>query len=65
MMTLSERGLPMYDLGNVFENQKGTIYADHIHFLFSNNGGESPGNRLLAARIGELLAEAWRLQRKP
>ena len=57
MMTLSERGLPMYDLGNVFENQKGTIYADQIHFLFSNNEGESLGNRLLAARIGELLAE--------
>ena len=65
MMTLGERGLPMYDLGNVFENQKGTIYADQIHFLFSNNEGESPGNRLLAARIGELLAESWRLQRKP
>ena len=65
MMTLGERGLPMYDLGDVFENQKGTIYADHIHFLFSNNEGESPGNRLLAARIGELLAESWRLQRKP
>ena len=65
MMTLRERGLPMYDLGDVFENQKGTIYADHIHCLFSNNEGESPGNRLLAARIGELLAEAWHLQRKP
>src|SRR4029450_11304699 len=25
MSDASERGLPMYDLGNVFENQKGTI----------------------------------------
>lgn len=65
MMTLRGRSLPIYDLGDVFENQKGTIYADHIHILFSDSEGESPGNRVLAARIGELLAEAWRLQRKP
>jgi hypothetical protein len=64
MMTLGERGLPIYDLGDVFENQPGTIYADHIHY-FANSKGESLGNRLVAARIGELLAESWGLQRKP
>jgi hypothetical protein len=64
MMTLRERGLPIYDLGDIFENQKGTIYTDQIHYL-SNDEGESLGNRLIAARIGELLAETWGLQRKP
>lgn len=64
MMALGDRGLPIYDLGDVFENQAGTIYADHIHYL-ANNKGESLGNRLVAARIGELLAESWGLQRKP
>jgi hypothetical protein len=64
MMTLSERGLPIYDLGDIFANQKGTIYADQIHYL-SDNAGVSPGNRLVAARIGELLAQTWDLQRKP
>lgn len=64
MMTLRARGLPIYDLGDIFENEKSTIYADAIHFL-SNNEGESPGNRLVAARIGERLAETWNLKRKP
>ena len=27
--------------------------------------GHSPGNRMVAARIGELLAKTWGLQRKP
>jgi hypothetical protein len=64
MMTLSERGLPIYDLGNVFEREKGTIYSDQIHYL-SNTDGVSRGNRLVAARIGERLAETWHLRRKP
>ena len=33
MMTLRERGLPIYDLGDIFANEKGTIYADHVHYL--------------------------------
>jgi hypothetical protein len=64
MMTLRERGLPIYDLGDVFANQKGTIYADQIHYV-SNNLDIGPGDRLVAARIGEVLAETWGLQRKP
>ena len=63
MMTLRERGLPIYDLGDVFKDQKGTFYADQIH-AWSDTDGVSPGNRLLAARVGELLAESWGLQRK-
>ena len=64
MMTLRERGLPIYDLADIFANEKGTIYADHIHYL-RDASGESRGNRLMAARIGELLAETWGLQKKP
>ncbi len=64
MMTLRERGLPIYDLADIFANEKGTIYADHIHYV-RDAAGESRGNRLMAARVGELLAETWGLQRKP
>ena len=32
MLTLRERGLPIYDLGDLLVDEKGTIYADHIHF---------------------------------
>ncbi len=64
MMTLRERGMAMYDLGDIFANEKGTIYADHIHY-WRDAAGESPGNRLMAARIGQLLSETWGLQKKP
>jgi hypothetical protein len=64
MMTLRERGLAMYDLGDLFEDQKGTVYADHIH-CYRDANGESPGYRLMAARVAQLLAETWGLQKKP
>lgn len=64
MMTLRERGLPIYDLGDLLVNEKGTLYADHIHFI-RDAKGESPGYRIMAARVSELLAETWGLQKKP
>jgi len=64
MMTLRQRNLAIYDLGDLFAKEKGTIYADHIHFVRDANG-ESRGYRLMAARMAELLAETWGLQRKP
>jgi len=64
MLTLRERGLQIYDLGDLLINEKGTIYADHIHFI-RDRDGESRGYRLMATRMGELLAETWGLQRKP
>jgi len=65
MMTLRERGLPVFNLADVFADQKGTIYADDIHVVRDDVRNESLGNRLLAARMGELLAETWGLQKKP
>ena len=52
-----------YSFKTRFENEKGTIYADHIHFR-RDEASESPGYRLMAARIGELLAKTWGLERK-
>ena len=63
MMTLRARGLPMYDLGSIFANERGSIYADHMHYLHDGPNNESRGNRLMAARMGELLSETWGLQR--
>lgn len=65
MMTLRERGLPVFNLADVFADQKGTIYADDIHVVRDDVRNESLGNRLLAARMAELLAETWGLQKKP
>ncbi len=63
MLALRERGLPVYDLGDLLVDQPGTLYADHIHFAHELRG-ESRGYRLLAARMGERLADAWGLRRK-
>jgi len=64
LLTLRERGLAIYDLGDIFANEKGTIYADHIHY-WRDDKAESPGNRMMAARIAAQLAETWGLQKKP
>jgi hypothetical protein len=64
LMTLRERGLPIYDLGEIFAGEKGTIYADHIHY-WRDEKSESPGNRLIAARMAAQMAETWGLQKKP
>ena len=63
MMTLRQHGLAMFDLGDLLKDEKDTIYADDIHFI-RDSKGESKGYRLMAARMGEQLAEAWGLKRK-
>ena len=63
MMTLRGRGLAIYDLGDLLKDEKGTFYADDIHFI-RDKSGESPGYRLMAARVGQLLAETWGLKPK-
>jgi hypothetical protein len=64
MMTLRDRGLAIYDLGDLLKDEKGTIYADDIHFIRDKNG-DSIGYRLMAARMGQFLAETWGLKPKP
>lgn len=64
MLTLRTHGLGIFDLGDLLVGEKETIYADHIHFYRSSDG-ESRGYRLMATRVGEILADTWGLQRKP
>ncbi len=65
MMTLKDKGLPIFDLGDVVSGHSETLYADHIHFYRKFPGGESDGYRIMATRMAEKLAETWGLQRKP
>ncbi len=64
MMSLKSRGMAMYDLGDLLENEKGRVYADDIHFI-RDSKGESPGYRLMATRVARQLSEAWALEPKP
>ncbi len=63
MMSLRERGLAVHDLGDLLQDETGTIYEDFIHFAREPDG-RSPGYRLMAARMARSLAEAWGLRRK-
>ena len=64
LMTLRERGLKIYDLGDMLKDVKDTIYTDDVHF-FRVVGGPSKGYSLMAERMARDLSEAWGLQRKP
>ena len=64
MMTLRDRGLAIFDLGDLLEDEKGTIYADDIHFARSVDG-DSKGYQLMAARVARQMAETWDLRAKP
>ena len=64
LMTLRDGGAPVFDLTQIFAGEKGAIYADHIHYA-RDAANESLGNRIIAARMGEILAQTWGFQRKP
>ena len=64
MMALRDKGLAIHDLGDLLKDVPETIYADDIHFI-RDAKGDSKGYRLMAARVGQALAEAWKLQPKP
>jgi hypothetical protein len=63
MMTLRDRGLAIFDLADVFKDEKGSIYEDHIHFR-RDAAGESRGYRLVAKAMADKMAETWGLQPK-
>ncbi|HTR86568.1 MAG TPA: hypothetical protein VMI56_18945 [Reyranella sp.] len=63
MMKLRDKGLAMYDLGDVFKDVPEQIYADDIH-CFRDDKGESKGYRIMATRVAADLAQAWELKAK-
>jgi hypothetical protein len=58
----SREGIEIHSLLDVFENERGTIYGDPIHFA-ADATGDSRGNRLVAAAIARRLGEAWKMER--
>ena len=58
-----DRGLAVFDLGDLFVDVKETVYADGFHFQRSPFG-ESLGYRLMAKRVAADIASAWGLKRK-
>jgi hypothetical protein len=54
----------VFGLLDVFAGEHGTIYADNVHPA-REPGGESPGYRLMAARMAREMADAWGLAASP
>jgi len=63
MLALRERGLPVFDLGDLLKDVPETIYADDIHFI-RDTKGDSKGYRLMATRVADDLAKTWNLKAK-
>ena len=61
---LGERGLAIYDLGDVVKDHPETLYADDIHFIREWGSGKSAGYTLMATRVADLLAQTWGLKTK-
>jgi hypothetical protein len=66
MMILRERGMAMFDLGDIYKNEKGRIYADDVH-CYRDPGpmADSRGYTIMAEAVARDLAQAWGLKEKP
>ena len=63
MLTLRDRGLAIFDLGDLLKDVTETVYADDIHFI-RDTKGDSKGYRLMAKRVADDLAKSWDLKAK-
>ncbi|HTE35349.1 MAG TPA: hypothetical protein VK630_02285, partial [Reyranella sp.] len=63
MLTLRDRGMAVFDLGDMLKDVPETIYADDIHFI-RDTKGDSKGYRMMARIMADDLAKAWDLKAK-
>ena len=59
---LASEKLPVFDLTNIFINEKERIYSDHIHYIHQNN--YSKGNEILVEEIARKLGAVWGLKKR-
>jgi hypothetical protein len=62
LLPLTQEGIPIYSLLDIYAHETATLYVDVIH-LKSDAQGESPGYRIMAEAIAQRLGEGWNLQR--
>jgi len=63
-LKLRAKGIAVYDMLDVFENEKGQIYQDGGHSLWNDATHEARGYTLIAERMAETLAKAWNFKPK-
>ena len=62
-LTLNSKGVAVYSLLDVFKDEKGTLYEDHIH-LRRGRDGDSQGYRIMANAMAERMGEAMQWKRQ-
>lgn len=62
-LSLNEKGVKVFNLGDVYAGETGEIYADHIHHICEPSNDCRPG-KILAEAIAKDLAQAWFLKSK-
>jgi len=70
MLTLRDRGMAVFDLGDIYKDETGKIYADDVHCVRANEmlgdrRADSRGYTIMAERVADDLAQAWGLKPKP
>jgi hypothetical protein len=63
MLALRDRGMQVFDLGDLLKEVPETVYADDIHFI-RDTKGDSKGYRMMAKVVADDLAKAWDLKAK-
>jgi hypothetical protein len=64
LLDLRSQGIPVFDLGAVFQNEKESVYADGAHSLWNDWCNESKGYVLISEQMADVLAETWHLKRR-
>lgn len=64
LLEMSQSGIPIYSLLDVFKDQRQTIYSDHIHYFKKGDEQISVGNNLIIMRMAEILEKTWKLKKK-
>ncbi len=63
LLTLRGRGVPIFNLLDVFQDSRQTLYSDEMHLVHEGDG-ESEGYRMLAERMAAELGRTWKLNKR-
>ena len=64
LLSLNAEGIGVYDLGDVFKNERESLYVDGRPPGWNDRCQESLGYVLMAERMAEVLAQQWHFKQK-
>jgi hypothetical protein len=64
LLVLQNENIPLYSLAKVFEDERRTIYSDHIHYQWAEGEEIHYGYKPILREIGKVLVKQWNLKKK-